>query len=260
MREIVDDVLQELQSEREFALVRLVADQGSTPRQAGAEMLVRRDGTIAGTIGGGLLEASMMRKAADAIEHRRTELTSMGLRGTDVDSADEMICGGAADVLVGLRRAGRCRAHRGLRRAARDGRRPAPRLAVHHPARRQRRRRRVLPAGRRRLARRGAAVRDRQAAHGRRQDQRARHDQAARRSRGAGRGARSALHGDHLRRRPCRQSAGSRGGSGGLADRGPRRPRGVRQPGAVPRGRRSCCSRRSTERCRGWPSTITPTS
>ena len=33
-----------------FALVTLTADRGSTPRAAGAEMLVRRDGSIAGTI------------------------------------------------------------------------------------------------------------------------------------------------------------------------------------------------------------------
>ncbi len=100
MKEIVNDVLQLLESGQDFALVRLVAEQGSTPRQAGAEMLVRRDGSIAGTIGGGLLEATMMRAAAEVLERRRSEMTGMGLRGTDVTSADEMICGGSADVLI----------------------------------------------------------------------------------------------------------------------------------------------------------------
>ncbi len=100
MKEIVDDVLRELQVGRDFALVRLVAEQGSTPRQAGAEMLVRRDGSIAGTIGGGLLEATMMRAAAEVLARRRSVMTGMGLRGTDVTSADEMICGGSADVLI----------------------------------------------------------------------------------------------------------------------------------------------------------------
>ena len=100
MKEIADEVLAELQAGHDFALVRLVAEQGSTPRRAGAEMLVRRDGSIAGTIGGGLLEAAMMRKAGEAIAAKRSEVTSMGLRGTDVDSPDEMICGGAAQVLI----------------------------------------------------------------------------------------------------------------------------------------------------------------
>lgn len=100
MKEITDEVLAELQAGHDFALVRLVAEQGSTPRRAGAEMLVRRDGSIAGTIGGGLLEATMMRQAGEVLESGRSEVTSMGLRGTDVGSADEMICGGAAQVLI----------------------------------------------------------------------------------------------------------------------------------------------------------------
>jgi xanthine dehydrogenase accessory factor len=106
MKEIVDEVLQLLESGQDFALVRLVAERGSTPRQAGAEMLVRRDGSSAGTIGGGLLEASMMSAAADVLQRKRSEMTGMGLRGTDVHSADEMICGGSADVLIAYVAAG----------------------------------------------------------------------------------------------------------------------------------------------------------
>ena len=87
MKEIADEVLAELQAGHDFALVRLVAEQGSTPRRAGAEMLVRRDGSIAGTIGGGLLEAAMMGKAGEAIAAGRSEVTSMGLRGTDVEQS-----------------------------------------------------------------------------------------------------------------------------------------------------------------------------
>jgi xanthine dehydrogenase accessory factor len=89
-----------LASGQDFALVKLIADRGSTPRAAGAEMLVRRDGSIAGTIGGGLLELSMMKAAAEALETRRSRLTGMGLSGTDVESEDEMICGGSAEVLI----------------------------------------------------------------------------------------------------------------------------------------------------------------
>ena len=139
-------------------LVRLVAEQGSTPRRAGAEMLVRRDGSIAGTIGGGLLEAAMMRKAAEAFERQRSEVTSMGLRGIDVDSPDEMICGGAAKVLIAYVAPGDpvlaevCVAARAAAAAsAAPSCSPRCRSAV-------RRARRVLPAGRRRrLSARGSA-------------------------------------------------------------------------------------------------------
>ena len=100
MYEILDDTLDMLETGREFALVTLVADQGSTPRAAGAEMLVRGDGSSAGSIGGGLLEHSMMLAAADALAERRSRRVRTELGGTDVRSAEKMLCGGAAEVLI----------------------------------------------------------------------------------------------------------------------------------------------------------------
>jgi len=100
MKEILAETLQLLESGQDFALVKLAADRGSTPRAAGAEMLVRRDGSIAGTIGGGLLELTMMTAAREALEERRSRVTDMGLTGTDVASEDKMICGGSAEVLI----------------------------------------------------------------------------------------------------------------------------------------------------------------
>jgi xanthine dehydrogenase accessory factor len=63
-------------------------------------MLVRRDGSIAGTIGGGLLEATMMQQAAEVLERGHSETSAFRLRGRDVESADEMVCGGSAEVLI----------------------------------------------------------------------------------------------------------------------------------------------------------------
>ncbi len=100
MQEILDDVIAELEAGRPFALVTLVADLGSTPRAAGAEMLVREDGSIAGTIGGGLLEHTMTRAAERALAERSSRRERLDLDGTDLGSADQMVCGGAAEVLV----------------------------------------------------------------------------------------------------------------------------------------------------------------
>ena len=98
--EILDETLELLESGRAFALVTLVADQGSTPRAAGAEMLVREDGSIAGTIGGGLIEHSMMQAAAEALAERRSRRARADLSGADLTSGDKMVCGGAAEVLI----------------------------------------------------------------------------------------------------------------------------------------------------------------
>ncbi len=100
MYEILDETIEQLEAGRDLVLVTLVADQGSTPRAAGAEMLVRRDGSIAGTIGGGLLEHSMMQAAARAFEERGSRLVGVDLTGTDVRSQEKMLCGGRAEVLV----------------------------------------------------------------------------------------------------------------------------------------------------------------
>jgi xanthine dehydrogenase accessory factor len=100
MYEILDDVIAELRAGRPFALVTLVADQGSTPRAAGAEMLVREDGSIAGTVGGGLLEHAMMRVAAEALAERAWRRERLTLDGDDLASGDKMVCGGAAETLI----------------------------------------------------------------------------------------------------------------------------------------------------------------
>ncbi len=100
MREILDDVLTLLDAGEAFALVKLAGDRGSTPRAAGAEMLVRRDGSIAGTIGGGLLELTMVREAAGVLRARRPRLVDLRLAGTDLASDEEMVCGGSAEVLI----------------------------------------------------------------------------------------------------------------------------------------------------------------
>jgi xanthine dehydrogenase accessory factor len=100
MYEILDETLKLLEAGRPFALVTLLADQGSTPRAAGAEMLVREDGSIAGSIGGGLLEHTLMQAAALALDERRSRRMSVDLNGADLRSSDKMVCGGSAEVLI----------------------------------------------------------------------------------------------------------------------------------------------------------------
>jgi len=117
VREILDEVLALLDGGEDFALVKLIGDRGSTPRAAGAEMLVRRDGSIAGTIGGGLLELTMMREAAEVLESRASRIVHLRLAGKDLASAEEMVCGGSAEVLVTFVQAGDPRLRQVLRAA-----------------------------------------------------------------------------------------------------------------------------------------------
>lgn len=77
-----------------FAWVTILDSHGSSPRHAGAAMLVRPDGSPVGTIGGGPLEADFIRRALEAINTGRSSLERF-------DSAElGMTCGGSGLVLV----------------------------------------------------------------------------------------------------------------------------------------------------------------
>jgi xanthine dehydrogenase accessory factor len=77
-----------------FAWVTILDTSGSSPRHTGAAMLVRADGSIAGTIGGGPLEAGIIERAVEVVE-------SGGAFQEHFDSARlGMACGGGGDVLI----------------------------------------------------------------------------------------------------------------------------------------------------------------
>ena len=235
MKEILDEVLELLENGEDFALVKLIGDRGSTPRAAGAEMLVRRDGSIAGTIGGGLLELTMMREAAGVLESRRTKVVDLRLAGTDLRSEEEMVCGGSAEVLITYVAPGdpALREVVAAVKAARAARRRAWMFTL-QPAG-GRRRGRVLPPRVRTAAIVGARPCEPEGpAHGRRQDRRARLDHPAGRARGARRAGRGACEGGHLRGRPRRARRRAGRPCGRLRGHGARRPRGVRRPAALP--------------------------
>ncbi len=83
----------------DIVLATVLGQSGSTPRLAGARMVVHQDGHIAGTIGGGLVEALVIQKAVTLLERGLAQIESFSLTGADVDSMD-MICGGQLDVLL----------------------------------------------------------------------------------------------------------------------------------------------------------------
>jgi len=90
-----------------FAVAVVLKAEGSTPRSAGTKAIVEADGTILGTIGGGIVEAEAQRRAVEAIRTQRPLVFDFGLEG---DSARQPvpICGGRMRVLVDPT-ASRCR-------------------------------------------------------------------------------------------------------------------------------------------------------
>ena len=54
MEQIFSQLFYEVEKHRDTVLVTLIADRGSAPRKAGAQMLVGAEGRLVGTIGGAL--------------------------------------------------------------------------------------------------------------------------------------------------------------------------------------------------------------
>lgn len=81
------------------ALATIIAGEGSTPRKIGAKMLIRSDGSIMGTIGGGIVEAQVIKAALVSMRTRRLEVASYNLRAIN-DPDTDMRCGGNMTVMI----------------------------------------------------------------------------------------------------------------------------------------------------------------
>jgi xanthine dehydrogenase accessory factor len=91
-------IAQAVEQGQSIALATLVRVQGSTPRELGSKMLVYADGQIAGTIGGGAVEAAVIEEAVQALARGEPRLLQYELR--EPDQGDLGICGGEAEVFV----------------------------------------------------------------------------------------------------------------------------------------------------------------
>ncbi len=99
MGDIFEEILRIRSEGGTAALATVIRAEGSTPRREGAKMLIRRDGTIVGSIGGGALEAQVCREAIDVIREARPKVLHFNLTGEEA-AEDGMLCGGNTDIFV----------------------------------------------------------------------------------------------------------------------------------------------------------------
>jgi xanthine dehydrogenase accessory factor len=99
MRDLVTQFESALVAARPFAYCRLVETRGSTPQKAGATMLVFPDGSQAGTLGGGCVEAEVKRRAIGALDAAGPLIAAFQL-DSDYGWDDGLICGGRMLVVI----------------------------------------------------------------------------------------------------------------------------------------------------------------
>jgi xanthine dehydrogenase accessory factor len=74
--------------------------RGSTPQQRGAKMLFFQNGEVAGTVGGGCIEAEVWAEAREAMRSGESSLHHFSLTAEEA-SEEGMVCGGTMDIFVG---------------------------------------------------------------------------------------------------------------------------------------------------------------
>lgn len=94
--EILDALLSESNSDERMILAQIIGRNGSAPQCVGSKMLILPDGKTIGTIGGGCLEANVIKRAQRMLDENdkkaeiyHTTLTEIG-----------MVCGGTVDVFI----------------------------------------------------------------------------------------------------------------------------------------------------------------
>ncbi len=73
--------------------------RGSTPQQRGAKMLFFENGEVAGTVGGGCIEAEVWAEARAALRSGESALHHFSLTAEEA-SEEGMVCGGTMDIFI----------------------------------------------------------------------------------------------------------------------------------------------------------------
>src|SRR5919205_3244673 len=97
--DIYDEIVRLRKLGQKCALATIVQVNGSIPRYESAKLLVREDGSMLGTIGGGCVEAEVWTVAREVIETEKPRHLHFSL-GQDAAYDNGLICGGQLDVFV----------------------------------------------------------------------------------------------------------------------------------------------------------------
>src|SRR5215213_7698877 len=100
MRELLAELTSALARRLPCVYCAVVETRGSTPQKAGAAMLVYPDGSQAGTLGGGCVEAEVKRRALLGLnDSGKAEVLTFCL-DDDYGWDDGLICGGRMTILA----------------------------------------------------------------------------------------------------------------------------------------------------------------
>jgi xanthine dehydrogenase accessory factor len=97
--DIYEEIVKLRRAGRRGAVATIVNVRGSIPSYKTAKMLVRDDGSIVGTIGGGCVEADVWQAAREVMEQEKPRTLSFNLNQDPKNDAG-LVCGGTLDIFV----------------------------------------------------------------------------------------------------------------------------------------------------------------
>src|SRR5678809_504246 len=97
--DIYDEIVRLRRLGQKAAIATIVDVRGSIPSYESAKILVREDGSMIGTIGGGCVEAEVWNAAREVIETEKPRHLSFNL-GQDAAYDEGLICGGQLNIFV----------------------------------------------------------------------------------------------------------------------------------------------------------------
>ena len=99
MKQIFRDILESLERYERIAIATIVSAKGSTPRTAGAKMLIFPDGSFRHTVGGGVFESMVISDAAGVLNDGTTIIKTYSFNEQG-KYATGAVCGGTVEVMI----------------------------------------------------------------------------------------------------------------------------------------------------------------
>src|SRR5215472_18765129 len=97
--DIFEEIARLRKAGRKAALATIISVQGSVPSYETAKLLIRDDGSIVGTVGGGCVEADVWSAAQDVIREEKPRRLHFNLN-ENPDADQGLVCGGSLDIFI----------------------------------------------------------------------------------------------------------------------------------------------------------------
>jgi xanthine dehydrogenase accessory factor len=97
--DIYEEIARLRKAGRRGALATIIQTQGSIPSYESSKILVRDDGSIVGTVGGGCVEAEVWAVAQDVMREEKPRRLHFNLN-ENPDADQGLVCGGSLDIFI----------------------------------------------------------------------------------------------------------------------------------------------------------------